>query len=1050
MQSYNDTALSRSVNLVFATERISGLGAFDIISASSQDADYEFSIAAGEGKVTVIRRMLSVVATDTEVIKAYDGNALYLGALTKGIHYNIANCVADYEADIIVIGARFNAANVSDANEVIVEYKAELIDANGVYGITGGSFVLSAHIVPKEVAYTPQRYIKQYGDADPSFAATCFDDATDTAIEITLVRAVGESVGNYAFISAVTADTNFTIGLVGAANSFVIAKRQITVSATAAVISKVFDNSMTNVTALQRGAHYTFSNLLAGDETDIYFSTAYDSCNAGERRLILSQLALIQNADKYELITVEFSISAHITPKPITIEPQPFVKQYGESDYLVQGYTDGALELSCEIIFTRESGEDAGEYDILTAVERNANYSVTLANGANKFRIVPRVLGVEIIGTPTFTKIYDGTDACNIPITQGIHYKLTNLNGGDEVSLTIIEQAFDSAYVTEAARVIAKYTALLSGADAGNFVTIGGQFEFFASITPRNIEIVPNLFTKKYTENIELRQFIPDAVSGDSMLVTYDSTAGNPHALTDAGIYDITAVHWTDTNHTFTIASTAGAGKYVIERNDITITAYDRNTVYNGAEQAINAPYSVPDKTLYVLYKPVASGDGAFSATIPTNAGLYTARAVFDGDNNYNGTYTERTLFIERAAAVITDTTPTDYVYDGNIKPLTALLNHSETVLEFSRNDHINAGVYPYVLISSAQTTNYKAASIAVSLTIAKQVISNASMVYPTASALTYGQYLSAAVLSGGSALGRFAWEDGDVLPIVTDTQFLVSFTPIDVNNYDWSDVDTERYVGVTVNKRVIVSIAFPAASAVLSGQKLLQSILNGTSPYGSFAWKNPNTIPDTRAGAYPVVFTPYDTANYDFSGVAFEQNVTVEVCFPIHFVTNGAGDMADLLVFTLNTAPFVFRNGYVFEGWYMDAAFNVPVTYPYSVNNEVTFYALWRGAGLTFTLVGNEYTVSIDGATVQPYLIIPSEYKGKPVTRIADNGFSGNAAIEYVYIPESVTLIGSRAFYNCVNLTNIEINNSQANINVGANWNKTGNPLTDVYFSKD
>ena len=57
-------------------------------------------------------------------------------------------------------------------------------------------------------------------------------------------------------------------------------------------------------------------------------------------------------------------------------------------------------------------------------------------------------------------------------------------------------------------------------------------------------------------------------------------------------------------------------------------------------------------------------------------------------------------------------------------------------------------------------------------------------------------------------------------------------------------------------------------------------------------------------------------------------------------------------------------------------------------------------------------------------YVMIPSEYKGKPVTGIRA-AFQDNWNVEEVVIPDSVTRIGEGAFRNCENLSEVEIPDS-------------------------
>lgn len=65
-----------------------------------------------------------------------------------------------------------------------------------------------------------------------------------------------------------------------------------------------------------------------------------------------------------------------------------------------------------------------------------------------------------------------------------------------------------------------------------------------------------------------------------------------------------------------------------------------------------------------------------------------------------------------------------------------------------------------------------------------------------------------------------------------------------------------------------------------------------------------------------------------------------------------------------------------------------------------------------------------IDDSTPIPNtLIIPTEYRGKPVTEIRPNCFTGRAEIERVIIPATLKAIGAHAFEGCKNLKTISPN---------------------------
>ena len=70
----------------------------------------------------------------------------------------------------------------------------------------------------------------------------------------------------------------------------------------------------------------------------------------------------------------------------------------------------------------------------------------------------------------------------------------------------------------------------------------------------------------------------------------------------------------------------------------------------------------------------------------------------------------------------------------------------------------------------------------------------------------------------------------------------------------------------------------------------------------------------------------------------------------------------------------------------------------------------------------GTYYTVSGIGSITGTEIVIPENYKGKPVTAIGDAAFQYNRQITSVTIPEGITSIGSNAFQGCNALTAINL----------------------------
>jgi hypothetical protein len=183
------------------------------------------------------------------------------------------------------------------------------------------------------------------------------------------------------------------------------------------------------------------------------------------------------------------------------------------------------------------------------------------------------------------------------------------------------------------------------------------------------------------------------------------------------------------------------------------------------------------------------------------------------------------------------------------------------------------------VTFTPGNTTDYSTVTHNINVTVTKQA---ATVTWPSASAITYGQVLSYSNLTGGSSLDEnsnslgtnFTWTYGNIEPGAGTPLESVTFTP---SNPNYST--TTHNLAVTVNQATATSITWPTASSIPLGETLDNSILSGgaSTPDGNFAWADNTVQPGVGVSQYSVVFTPDDPADYSTANQLV--NIVVNPC---------------------------------------------------------------------------------------------------------------------------------------------------------------------------
>jgi alpha-tubulin suppressor-like RCC1 family protein len=258
------------------------------------------------------------------------------------------------------------------------------------------------------------------------------------------------------------------------------------------------------------------------------------------------------------------------------------------------------------------------------------------------------------------------------------------------------------------------------------------------------------------------------------------------------------------------------------------------------------------------------SGTFTFSSTAGVSAGTTRQTVTFTPDDttNYNAFTTELDVTVELATPSIL-TSPTASPIAAGQTLTSSTLNGGVASVEGTftwenSNTAPDTGTTTQNFVFTPNdTTNYNSTSGTVSVTVNKAAPTLTSP--PTASAITYGQSLSASTLDGGEAsvAGSFAWTNPGTGPNAGTASHAFTFTPDDTTNYQAAT----GMVDVTVHK-AFATVMLGNLKATYNGTPRAASVL--TSPEGLttvITYNGEDTVP-SDAGTYELSAT-IDDANF-------------------------------------------------------------------------------------------------------------------------------------------------------------------------------------------
>ncbi len=503
---------------------------------------------------------------------------------------------------------------------------------------TGADYVINK----LEIKANPNAFAKIYGNPDPALTEVILTGVGGETVTAVYTREPGESAGSYDLLTVgfAEAQQNYTISFAegGADGKFIINKRPITVTADG--VNRIFGDPL----EIEYTYQITSGSVVEGDT--LLGELSCDVMQAAGQYPITQGTLTNDNNPNYSITYVEGIYIIAKASIGVTVPASAYFKVYGDSDLLMTAEATGIYGEAITIAFVRQSGEDAGLYDIIGAASLNGNYAAYIEGDSGKDKFEIRRRDITVVANPA-GHIYGEADATltftvnNLPSGYTVLGSLTREAGRNAGSYAILQGSvtdennpnyaitfvgntytiyrrpitvtaidtghtygdpeaplcFDSGDIAEGD--ILQGTPEREAGDAyrpeGYAITQGSvtdannpnyRITFVNGtyrIYKRSLAVYPEVYTKTYGDPDPAFAQVVDGIPGEQVEVTF--SAGG---VSRAGTYPLISVSADDTNYSVYIPEGAEADKYIINRRPITVTAIAAGHIFGDADAPLN------------------------------------------------------------------------------------------------------------------------------------------------------------------------------------------------------------------------------------------------------------------------------------------------------------------------------------------------------------------------------------------------------------------------------------------------------------------------------
>ncbi len=507
---------------------------------------------------------------------------------------------------------------ISQENGLTAEEELTLANYEIVYN--SAELVISQ----KQIDVIPsEKQSKVYGEKDSKISYSVSGLVSDDALEGELTRVEGENVGYYNIIIGSLNNPNYIIKL--SSERFEITKRDCFIKVES--YEKTFGAKDPKFTFNKQKSNILSKDLEVFEASELFVRDAGENVGRYSISFKTSLLSGNEIAKNYYILTIPGKLV--INRANVVVFANRIEAVYGDADkeltYSISGIDDASL---LNVVLTRETGKNVGEYAITADLTGNDNYNVEFVS--NVYVINPREIEIRAIES---SKIYGEQDNLlfeTIGTDEELNIVLTRKTGENVGEYEIDGYVFDNNNY-----IVSKFEpAVLRIEKAKLSVRIDSKTKVFG------------------TKDEALTYSVSGFVFDEMLPVSLVREAGE-----NVGSYEIQLGENNFEN--YEISSVVSAS-YTIVKARLNYKLVDKTVTYSENQKVYIGKIDSKFEFEYV-YEFL----GTKMSDAPIDAGEYKAYAVFAGDDNHEPYQTEKVNLIIKKKIIPITLKKSVFLYNG-------------------------------------------------------------------------------------------------------------------------------------------------------------------------------------------------------------------------------------------------------------------------------------------------------------------------------------------------------------------------------------------------